>query len=63
MSFKVDCTQVFKPFSILDGAIQGASNMSVDEVYGVLMLGIQLLSFLALLLIFLYIAYERSSST
>jgi hypothetical protein len=35
--------------------------MSADEFYGILMLGIQILSFVALLLIFLYIAYEKSS--
>lgn len=37
--------------------------MSADEFYGVLILGIQILSFLALLLIFVYVAYERSTPT
>lgn len=35
--------------------------MTADELYGVLMLGVQLLSFLALILIFVYIAYERTT--
>jgi hypothetical protein len=37
--------------------------MTADEFYGVLMLGVQLLSFLALILIFVYIAYERTTPT
>jgi len=37
--------------------------MSPDEFYGVLMLGIQILSFIALLLIFVYVAYERTRPT
>jgi hypothetical protein len=37
--------------------------MSPDEFYGVLMLGVQILSFIALILIFVYIAYERTTPT
>lgn len=37
--------------------------MSADEFYGVLMLGTQILSFIALLLIFAYVAYERTRPT
>lgn len=37
--------------------------MTADEVYGLLMLGTQILSFIALLLIFVYVAYERTRPT
>jgi len=60
---EVDGAHVFKPYPALDRAIQGASTMSLDELYGILMLGIQILSFIALLLIFVYVAYERTRST
>lgn len=37
--------------------------MTPDEFFGLVQIGIMVLAFLALLLIFIYLAYERPTST